>query len=137
MPPRWPARHRSVRWDVPKDVLKDVLRLVSKDIAKDDPEDVPGGRCDGRPDGRSERPRPGPTVPTVRGGTMHRLHRSATLTLLLLLAVTFGPLLCRIGGDQAWLAGRAAAAAELWQTGPTGPAAQPGAPPADTAPIAV
>ncbi len=42
---------------------------------------------------------------------MRHVRRSATLTLLLLLAVTFGPLLCRIGGDQAWLAGRAATAA--------------------------
>ncbi|UKY52774.1 hypothetical protein [Streptomyces inhibens] len=42
---------------------------------------------------------------------MHHVRRSAALTLLFLLAVTFGPLLCRIGGDQAWLAGRAATAA--------------------------
>ncbi|MGP8299017.1 hypothetical protein ACTPOK_14090 [Streptomyces inhibens] len=42
---------------------------------------------------------------------MHPVRRSAALTLLFLLAVTFGPLLCRIGGDQAWLAGRAATAA--------------------------
>ncbi|WP_275462869.1 hypothetical protein [Streptomyces noursei] len=68
---------------------------------------------------------------------MHRLRRSATLTLLLLLAVAFGPLLCRIGGDQAWLAGRAAAAAETWRTGPAGPAAASAARPAATAPIAV
>lgn len=66
---------------------------------------------------------------------MHRLRRSATLTLLLLLAVAFGPLLCRIGGDQAWLAGRAAAAAETWRTGPTGPAAASAAPSAGTAPL--
>lgn len=46
---------------------------------------------------------------------MHHVRRSATLTLLLLLAVTFGPLLCRIGGDQAWLAGRAAAATAAWR----------------------
>ncbi|MGV4928980.1 hypothetical protein K2224_13180 [Streptomyces sp. BHT-5-2] len=68
---------------------------------------------------------------------MHRLRRSATLTLLLLLAVAFGPLLCRIGGDQAWLAGRAAAAAELWRSGPAGPAAASAAHPAATAPVAV
>ncbi|MFE3772942.1 hypothetical protein [Streptomyces sp. NPDC059122] len=68
---------------------------------------------------------------------MHRLRRSATLTLLLLLAVAFGPLLCRIGGDQAWLAGRAAAAAEIWRTGPAGPAAADAAHPAATAPTAV
>ncbi|MEU5546949.1 hypothetical protein AB0G85_31895 [Streptomyces sioyaensis] len=48
---------------------------------------------------------------------MHAVRRSAALTLLLLLAVTFGPLLCRIGGDQAWLAGRAATAAAQWRTG--------------------
>lgn len=48
---------------------------------------------------------------------MHAVRRSAALTLLLLLAVTFGPLLCRIGGDQAWLAGRAATAAAHWRTG--------------------
>ncbi|MEV5128025.1 hypothetical protein AB0K49_35340 [Streptomyces decoyicus] len=47
---------------------------------------------------------------------MHHVRRSATLTLLLLLAVTFGPLLCRIGGDQAWLSGRAATAAASWRT---------------------
>ncbi|ANZ16181.1 membrane protein [Streptomyces noursei ATCC 11455] len=68
---------------------------------------------------------------------MHRLRRSATLTLLLLLAVTFGPLLCRIGGDQAWLAGRAAAAAEFWRGAPAEPAATFAAHPAATAPIAV
>ncbi|MFI1155432.1 hypothetical protein [Streptomyces sioyaensis] len=48
---------------------------------------------------------------------MHAVRRSAALTLLLLLAVTFGPLLCRIGGDQAWLAGRAATAAAQWRSG--------------------
>ncbi|GLW18848.1 MULTISPECIES: hypothetical protein [Streptomyces] len=48
---------------------------------------------------------------------MHAVRRSAALTLLLLLAVTFGPMLCRIGGDQAWLAGRAATAAAHWRTG--------------------
>ncbi|MFI0713298.1 hypothetical protein ACH4SK_22125 [Streptomyces inhibens] len=42
---------------------------------------------------------------------MHHVRRSAALTLLLLLAVTFGPLLCRTGGDQTWPAGRAAIAA--------------------------
>ncbi|MEU2792265.1 hypothetical protein [Streptomyces sp. NPDC007100] len=31
---------------------------------------------------------------------MERVRRSATATLLLLLAVTFGPLLCRVGGAQ-------------------------------------
>ncbi|BDH14758.1 hypothetical protein [Streptomyces hygroscopicus] len=55
---------------------------------------------------------------------MHHVRRSATLTLLLLLAVTFGPLLCRIGGDQAWLSGRAATAAATWRTGGA-PAAAP------------
>lgn len=55
---------------------------------------------------------------------MHHVRRSATLTLLLLLAVTFGPLLCRIGGDQAWLSGRAATAAATWRTGDA-PAAAP------------
>ncbi|GAU65553.1 hypothetical protein SSP35_01_08970 [Streptomyces sp. NBRC 110611] len=35
---------------------------------------------------------------------MHSVRRSAALTLLLLLAVTLGPLLCRTGGDQAWTA---------------------------------
>ncbi|WP_433858332.1 hypothetical protein [Streptomyces kronopolitis] len=48
---------------------------------------------------------------------MRAVRRSAALTLLLLLAVTFGPMLCRIGGDQAWLAGRAATAAAHWRTG--------------------
>ncbi|MFI9081036.1 hypothetical protein ACIGW8_31970 [Streptomyces sioyaensis] len=52
---------------------------------------------------------------------MHAVRRSAALTLLLLLAVTFGPLLCRIGGDQAWLAGRAATAAAQWRTGLVAP----------------
>lgn len=42
---------------------------------------------------------------------MHQLRRSAALSLLLLLAVTFGPLLCRTGGDQAWPAGPATTAA--------------------------
>ncbi|MEV0373696.1 hypothetical protein AB0I10_28455 [Streptomyces sp. NPDC050636] len=42
---------------------------------------------------------------------MQQVRRSAAMTLLLLLAVTFGPLLCRIGGDQAWLAGRSSEAA--------------------------
>ncbi|MGW1793545.1 hypothetical protein ACWCO0_30160 [Streptomyces tubercidicus] len=64
---------------------------------------------------------------------MHSVRRSAALTLLLLLAVTFGPLLCRIGGDQAWLAGRAAKAATTWRSGDTAPttpaaAAAPAAP---------
>ncbi|MEU6327865.1 hypothetical protein ABZ851_11350 [Streptomyces sp. NPDC047049] len=53
---------------------------------------------------------------------MHHVRRSATLTLLLLLAVTFGPLLCRIGGDQAWLAGRAAAATAAWRADAATPA---------------
>ncbi|WP_030982071.1 hypothetical protein [Streptomyces sp. NRRL S-1813] len=57
---------------------------------------------------------------------MHHVRRSGTLTLLLLLAVTFGPLLCRIGGDQAWLSGRAATAAASWRTGGA-PAAAPDA----------
>ncbi|UQA93010.1 hypothetical protein [Streptomyces halobius] len=37
---------------------------------------------------------------------MRQVRRSAALTLLLLLAVTFGPLLCRTGGEQVWPAGR-------------------------------
>ncbi|MGW8973787.1 hypothetical protein [Streptomyces platensis] len=56
---------------------------------------------------------------------MHPVRRSAALTLLLLLTVTFGPLLCRIGGDQAWLAGRAATAAADWRAGDATPAAAP------------
>ncbi|MGA5565219.1 hypothetical protein ACPCUV_29185 [Streptomyces platensis] len=56
---------------------------------------------------------------------MHPVRRSAALTLLLLLTVTFGPLLCRIGGDQAWLAGRAATAAADWRTGDATAAAAP------------
>ncbi|WP_328548129.1 hypothetical protein [Streptomyces platensis] len=56
---------------------------------------------------------------------MHPVRRSAALTLLLLLTVTFGPLLCRIGGDQAWLAGRAATAAADRRAGDATPAAAP------------
>ncbi|WP_432141977.1 hypothetical protein [Streptomyces sp. bgisy084] len=56
---------------------------------------------------------------------MHPVRRSAALTLLLLLAVTFGPLLCRIGGDQAWLAGRAATAAADWRAGDATPVVAP------------
>ncbi|MFH8408628.1 hypothetical protein ACH4FX_28090 [Streptomyces sp. NPDC018019] len=41
---------------------------------------------------------------------MERVRRSAVATLLLLLAVTFGPLLCRVGGVQAVPAAWAAAA---------------------------
>ncbi|MFI9051100.1 hypothetical protein [Streptomyces sp. NPDC053427] len=65
---------------------------------------------------------------------LHRVRRSTALTLLLLLAVTFGPMLCRIGGDQAWTAGRAAAtaAAAAERTSTTGP----GRPHTD-APVAV
>ncbi|TJZ46094.1 hypothetical protein FCH28_26590 [Streptomyces piniterrae] len=37
---------------------------------------------------------------------MRHVRRSYATTLLLLLAVTFGPLLCRTGGDQAQPAGR-------------------------------
>ncbi|MGY5124575.1 hypothetical protein [Streptomyces nigrescens] len=53
---------------------------------------------------------------------MHQVRRSAALTLLLLLAVTFGPLLCRSGGDQAWLAGRATTAAAAWRAADAPPA---------------
>ncbi|MFH8570896.1 hypothetical protein [Streptomyces sp. NPDC017993] len=56
---------------------------------------------------------------------MRQVRRSATMTLLLLLAVTFGPLLCRIGGDQAWLAGRAATAAAGPAVGAAAPATGP------------
>ncbi|MFE5740635.1 hypothetical protein [Streptomyces celluloflavus] len=46
---------------------------------------------------------------------MRPVCRSAVLTPLLLLAVTFAPLLCRIGGDQMWSAvGRSATAAAAW-----------------------
>ncbi|MFE1773278.1 hypothetical protein [Streptomyces sp. NPDC059008] len=45
---------------------------------------------------------------------MHAMRRSAAMTLLLLLAVAFGPLLCRAGGDQAWAGGRAAGAERVW-----------------------
>ncbi|MFJ5677142.1 hypothetical protein [Streptomyces sp. NPDC093097] len=65
---------------------------------------------------------------------MHRLRRSATLTLLLLLAVAFGALLCRTGGDQAWREGRATAAVANGRSVFADPVA---APPAATAPIAV
>ncbi|MGW7573151.1 hypothetical protein [Streptomyces sp. NPDC054765] len=65
---------------------------------------------------------------------MHQVRRSATLTLLLLLAVTFGPLLCRIGGDQAWLAGRAVSAAAAWRTGDTTAASPATASPATASP---
>ncbi|KAA6213873.1 hypothetical protein CP973_32340 [Streptomyces albofaciens JCM 4342] len=41
---------------------------------------------------------------------MERVRRSAVATLLLLLAVTFAPLLCRVGGVQAVPAARAAVA---------------------------
>lgn len=51
---------------------------------------------------------------------MHRVRRSAAMTLLLLLAVTFGPLLCRAGGDQDWTA--AATTAAVQATAPTGAA---------------
>ncbi|MGY4974687.1 hypothetical protein ACWGCC_36765, partial [Streptomyces nigrescens] len=56
---------------------------------------------------------------------MHQLRRSAALSLLLLLAVTFGPLLCRTGGGQAWPAGRAATAtaAADWRAADAPPAA--------------
>ena len=56
---------------------------------------------------------------------MRHVRRSATMTLLLLLAVTFGPLLCRIGGDQAWLAGRAATAAAVGSAAPTAETQRP------------
>ncbi|MFH8596078.1 hypothetical protein [Streptomyces rimosus] len=39
---------------------------------------------------------------------MERVRRSAVATLLLLLAVTFGPLLCRVGGVEAVPTARAA-----------------------------
>ncbi|MFG2223417.1 hypothetical protein [Streptomyces sp. NPDC048644] len=48
---------------------------------------------------------------------MTHARRSAAVILLLLLAVTFGPLLCRIGGDQAWKAVQATAAGVLADTG--------------------
>ncbi|MEI5134348.1 hypothetical protein RB199_21900 [Streptomyces libani] len=58
---------------------------------------------------------------------MHQLRRSAALSLLLLLAVTFGPLLCRTGGGQAWPAGRATTAtttaAAEWRAADVPPAA--------------
>ncbi|MFF4696988.1 hypothetical protein [Streptomyces chattanoogensis] len=64
----------------------------------------------------------------------HRVRRSPAVTLLLLLAVTFGPMLCRIGGDQAWSAGQAAtAAAPAARTADAGP----GRPHATDAPVAV
>ncbi|MGY5132429.1 hypothetical protein ACWGJW_08435, partial [Streptomyces nigrescens] len=57
---------------------------------------------------------------------MHQLRRSAALSLLLLLAVTFGPLLCRTGGGQAWPAGRATTAtttaAAAWRAADAPPA---------------
>ncbi|MEW1752521.1 hypothetical protein ACIQU1_34905 [Streptomyces angustmyceticus] len=62
---------------------------------------------------------------------MHHVRRSAALTLLLLLAVAFGPLLCRVGGDQAWSQGRAAAAAAAWRAGGAAEAAPEAGRPAD------
>ncbi|MFE1174307.1 hypothetical protein [Streptomyces sp. NPDC058773] len=56
---------------------------------------------------------------------MHHVRRSAALTLLLLLTIAFGPLLCRTGGDEAWLAGRAATATAAWRTADVTPAATP------------
>ncbi|MGW3010578.1 hypothetical protein ACWC9R_17360 [Streptomyces sp. NPDC001219] len=58
---------------------------------------------------------------------MHHVRRSAALTLLLLLTVAFGPLLCRSGGDLAWLEGRAATATTAWRTADATPAAAPDA----------
>ncbi|MCK7626687.1 hypothetical protein MUU72_26890 [Streptomyces sp. RS10V-4] len=71
---------------------------------------------------------------------MHRLRRSATLTLLLLLAVAFGPLLCRTGGPQDRPAARAAVAAAATAEGRhTAPerAPYPAAERAGAAPVAV
>ncbi|MGI5260323.1 hypothetical protein [Streptomyces angustmyceticus] len=62
---------------------------------------------------------------------MHHVRRSAALTLLLLLTVAFGPLLCRTGGDQTWSQARTTAAA-AWQAG----GATRAAPEAGTAPEA-
>lgn len=53
---------------------------------------------------------------------MHRVRRSAAMTLLVLLAVTFGPLLCRAGGDQDWSATATATATAVQATAPTGTA---------------
>ncbi|MFG2290330.1 hypothetical protein ACGFOU_30160 [Streptomyces sp. NPDC048595] len=45
---------------------------------------------------------------------MNAIRRSAAMTLLLLLAVAFGPLLCRAGGDQPREGVRAAGAERVW-----------------------
>ncbi|MFJ9416348.1 hypothetical protein ACIRPT_19495 [Streptomyces sp. NPDC101227] len=65
---------------------------------------------------------------------LHRVRRSPAMTLLLLLAVTFGPMLCRTGGDQDRPAGPLAmAAASAARTA----ASAPGRPDAADAPLAV
>lgn len=45
---------------------------------------------------------------------MDAMRRSAVMTLLLLLAVAFGPLLCRAGGDQARAGARAGGGESAW-----------------------
>ncbi|MGW1836280.1 hypothetical protein [Streptomyces sp. NPDC002067] len=57
--------------------------------------------------------------------------RPAAVIWLLLLAVTFGPLLCRTGGDQSWAARTTAATAPRTAEAPTAPAPHDAAPPAD------
>ncbi|MGW1374573.1 hypothetical protein ACWD6P_09925 [Streptomyces sp. NPDC002446] len=61
---------------------------------------------------------------------MHAIRRSAVMTLLLLLAVAFAPLLCRTGGDQARAEGRAGASVRA-------AAAHPGQQLDGAAPVAV
>ncbi|WP_405744715.1 hypothetical protein OG422_22120 [Streptomyces sp. NBC_01525] len=65
---------------------------------------------------------------------MTATRRPAAAIWLLLLAVTFGPLLCRTGGDQSWGAVQATAMAGPRATGaPAAPALRDAAPPEDTA----
>ncbi|UZJ29528.1 hypothetical protein [Streptomyces endophytica] len=66
---------------------------------------------------------------------MHQLRRSAGLMLLLLLAVTFGPLLCRTGLEAVAPAGRTAAPAAV-ATAVTATDGRPGAKPVAAAPAA-
>ncbi|MFF9477307.1 hypothetical protein [Streptomyces sp. NPDC014733] len=63
---------------------------------------------------------------------MTATRRPAAVIWLLLLAVTFGPLLCRTGGDQSWRAAPTAATA-AWRAAdaPAAPAPRDAAPPAD------
>ncbi|MGW2404628.1 hypothetical protein ACWCXK_08880 [Streptomyces sp. NPDC001739] len=70
---------------------------------------------------------------------MHQLRRSGLTMLLLLLAVTFGPLLCRTGLEAPAPAGRTTASAAAAIAGPATdgpPAAEPAAVPPTVPPTA-